>query len=152
MIRLPAFRRGALAATLSLTVLLAACSGEASRQVDDREAVSDPPGAATALSLGGRVSSEGDSEFDIAVNCAAALRITSTTLGQMTSGPASQEVRMINRTATMFEATAEEQRAGEAPGASTQAVIERRIAEKSENAGEQAQLAIACLRRMEDAL
>lgn len=146
-------RRGTLAATLSLTLMLAACSGETSEGADDRETVSDPPGAAAALSLGGRVSSEGDGEFDIAVNCAAALRITSMTLAQMTSGPASQEIQMIKRTASMFEERADEQRASNgASDAPTQAVIERRIAEKSESAGEQAQLAIACLRQMEDEL
>jgi|GEM_PF-2530086 len=153
MIRLPTFRRGALAATMSLTMMLAACSGEATQEVDDREAVADPPGAAAALSLGGRVSSEGDSEFDIAVNCAAALRITSKTLVQMTSGPESQEIQMIDRTASIFGERADELRSSnDASGASARAAIESRISEKSESAGEQAQLAIACLRKMEDEL
>lgn len=153
MIWIPSFRRATLVATLSLAMTLAACSGEADQGVDDRETVSDPPGAAAALSLGGRVSSEGDSEFDIAVNCAAALRITSKTLAQMTSGPESQEIQMIDRTASVFEEKANQQRgADDGSGASTRAVIERRITEKSESAGEQAQLAIACLRQMEEAL
>ena len=153
MIRHPSFRSGKLVATLSLTMTLAACSGETAPRADEREAVSDPPGAAAALSLGGRVSSEGDSEFDVAVNCAAALRITARTLTQMTTGAQSQEIGMINRTADVFEQRAVEQStSSDASGATTEAAIERRITEETESTGEQAQLAIACLRQMEETL
>lgn len=126
--------------------LVSACSEPDTDRSEDTAARQEfPEGAASVLSIGGRVASEGDDEFDIAVNCAAALRITAETIGNMTSTSDSPEIRTIKRAADSFEQQADS--LGE-PDAAARA-IESRISEKSESSGEQAQLAIACARKLD---
>ncbi len=111
----------------------------------------DPPGAALPLSIGGQAAAEGEGLFDISVNCAAALDLTAGRLAQMSSNPRSQEIALLGRAEEHFESRAEEAKATdpEVVG-STTAAIARRRNEKADETTEQAQLAIACLRRFGD--
>ena len=111
----------------------------------------DPPGAALPLSIGGQAAAEGEGLFDISVNCAAALDLTAERLAQMSSNPRSQEIALLGRAEDHFEARAEDAKAADAEIiGSTTAAIARRRNEKADETTEQAQLAIACLRRFGD--
>jgi len=111
----------------------------------------DPPGAALPLSIGGQAAAEGEGLFDISVNCAAALDLTAERLAQMSSNPRSREIALLGRAEDHFEARADDAKAADSEIAgSTEAAIARRRNEKADETTEQAQLAIACLRRFGD--
>ncbi|MEM7689159.1 MAG: hypothetical protein AAF291_09065 [Pseudomonadota bacterium] len=132
---------------------LGACSPEpagdpvTSLALESAEA-NDPEGAALPLSIGGRVEAEEGDDRSAAVNCAAALGITAQRLATVTSNPLSNEIALINRAQDFFIARAGEVAAsGDGPIGSVEAAVARRQQEKAAEVTQQAQLAIACLRR-----
>ena len=135
-----------LAPVLALSV--AACSGADEPAGNASAEAKDPPGAAEPLSIGGRIQGEGEGDFAIAVNCAAALSLTKDRLAQMSDNPQSREIALINRAEDHFENRASDaSESDEGGGSSPAAAIERRRSEKESETVEQAQLAMACLRR-----
>ena len=131
-----------------LALSLSACGSTVTTPEEVDTAARDPEGAALPLSIGGRVEAEGDDAMMVAVNCAAALDLTAERLASMTTNPLSNEIAMIGRAESFFIARAE--RAASADTANTTsaaAAIGRRRSEKADEVTEQAQLAIACLRR-----
>lgn len=136
-------------------LVLAACGANDGREEAQTATVqsqqSYPAGSADALSIGGAISEGDESDYTVAVNCSAALRLTAQTLRTMASSDSSEQVQLIERAADIYERRAEA--AGETAEAtgSTGAAIERRITEKADESGSQAQLAIACLREFENA-
>ncbi len=128
-----------------------ACSSGGSSPEAPSASESDPPGAALPLSIGGQAAAEGEGLFEISVNCAAALDLTAERLAQMSSNPRSREIALLGRAEDHFEARADDARAQDSDViGSTEAAIARRRSEKAEETTEQAQLAIACLRRFGD--
>ncbi|MEO0462631.1 MAG: hypothetical protein AAF127_05845 [Pseudomonadota bacterium] len=142
-----------LAAFASLCSLIAACSGAPDTVDADNAAAiakADPPGAALPLSIGGRVAAEGEDAVNVSVNCAAALEQTAEKLASMTDNPRSAEIAMIRQAEDYFSAEAESDIASAGIPGSAAAAIARRKGEKADAVTEQAQLAIACLRRYGD--
>ncbi|MDJ0978425.1 MAG: hypothetical protein QNI87_07800 [Erythrobacter sp.] len=124
----------------------AAVAGQASDSVD-------PPGAALPLSIGGRVEADADGGFDAAINCAAALNITARRLASVTDNPLSEEIALIVKAQRYFTAEASEAAAADdSLVGSVEAVIASRREAKSAEITQQAQLAIACLRRFGDSV
>ena len=109
----------------------------------------DPAGAALPLSIGGRVADEEGGPYESAVNCAAALDITGESLMQRTNNTSSAEIQLLKRAEAHFKARAEQTRAADGESTSTVAIARRR-SEKANDTSQQAQLAIACLRRFGD--
>lgn len=108
----------------------------------------DPEGAALPLSIGGRVEAEEGDDRSAAVNCAAALGITAQRLATVTTNPLSNEIALINRAQDFFIKRAGEADAnGDGSAGSVEAAVARRQEEKAAEVTQQAQLAIACLRR-----
>ena len=131
-------------------LILAGCSAPSGTQVE-AAAPDNPPGAALPLSLGGRAEAGGDDPFTVAVNCAAALSLTAERLAQMANDPASQEIALLGRAQRHFQSRAENAReSSEAGTGSVAAAVGRRREEKAQETTQQAQLAIACLRRFGD--
>lgn len=129
----------------------AACSQADDAVSADAPESDDPPRAALPLSIGGRAAAEGESVFEISVNCAAALDLTAERLAQMVTNPASDEIALLGRAEDHFEARAEDASANDPEIiTSPTAAIARRRNEKIDQTSEQAQLAIACLRRFGD--
>ena len=148
MVALPSFRSIAL---IALGASLAACSSSDSTADAETMAKEDPPGAALPLSIGGRAAAEGDSLYETAINCAAAIEITSERLAQMASNPNSNEINLLGRAKDHFEEQAGKAQAEDSEiVGSPAAAIARRRTEKADATKEQAQLAIACLRRFGD--
>jgi len=126
---------------LLLAPLAMACSGESEPDTSAADnGPTDPPGVAQALSLAGQFEEQDMSDYDRAVACAAALRITAKALAPMTSGSNSREVRLINSAADQFANRA--RTAGE--GESVAADIDAKVEEKAADRTGQAQLAITC--------
>ncbi|QUL37316.1 hypothetical protein [Erythrobacter sp. JK5] len=134
-----------------IALAMTACSsGGGGAAVPEPEA-SDPPGAALPLSIGGQAAAEGEGTFEIAVNCAAALDLTAERLAQMSANPQSREIALLGRAEDHFETRAQAAQAADPDIiVSPAAAIARRRTEKAESTTEQAQLAIACLRRFGD--
>lgn len=147
-LRISHFRQGF--ALLGAT-LLCACGADVPEIEDPGTTTLDPPGAALPLSIGGRAEAAGDDTYTISVNCAAALSLTAERLAQMANDPRSDEIALIGRAEKHFESQAETAQA-EVDDAVTSvtAAIARQRQEKSAEITEQAQLAIACLRRFAD--
>lgn len=127
----------------------------------DDTAASDPPGAALPLSIGGRVDSDAGDERTTAINCAAALGLTAQRLAGVTDNASSNEIALIGRAEDFFIARAGMAGnagagagggAGEPAMGSIEAAVARRREEKSAEITQQAQLAIACLRRFGDSV
>ncbi|MEM9500335.1 MAG: hypothetical protein AAF941_00685 [Pseudomonadota bacterium] len=128
-----------------------ACSSADEATTADAPENEDPPGAALPLSIGGRAAAEGESVFEISVNCAAALDLTAERLAQMVTNSASDEIALLGRAKNHFEARAEDAGASDPEIiTSPAAAIARRRNEKIDETSEQAQLAIACLRQFGD--
>lgn len=146
---IPLMRRPVLLlAPCVMAVGLSACSSGQDAATRPGSESNDPPGAALPLSIGGQAAEEGDGLFEIAVNCAAALDQTAERLAQMSSNPQSREIALLGRAEDHFEARAEGARSSDPEiVGSTAAAIARRRNEKADDTTEQAQLAIACLRR-----
>ncbi len=135
-------------AALVAALLVAGCSSEPAPMEAQDAPSGDPAGAALPLSIGGQVEAEGDDAMAVAVNCSAALGLTAERLASMTNDPRSEEIALIRRSERYFADEAEKTaRSGEGAAGSVDAAIARRRNEKSGEATEQAQLAIACLRR-----
>jgi hypothetical protein len=148
----PARRTLFLSGCLPLILVLASCSGASDTPDGADNAAEDPPGAALPLSIGGRTETAGDDPFAVAVNCAAALDQTAERLAQMANNPRSEEIALLGRAAKHFEANAnkEAMSGADQTDSSPAAAIARRRQEKTGEMAEQAQLAIACLRRFGD--
>jgi len=130
---------------------LAACGSDGDRETaEDTATPSAPPGAALPLSIGNAASEEGEDALAAAVNCAAALELTSERLAQMSTGGVSREIDLIGRAKDYFANQAET--AASDTASSPAAAIARRKREKAGETTQQAQLAIACLRRFGDEL
>jgi hypothetical protein len=131
---------------------LAACSGGETADANGASVAgrADPPGAALPLSIGDPGENASEDALTAAINCAAALELTSERLAQMASGGASQEIALITRAGDYF--TAEAAREGQNRVSSAEAMIGRRKQEKASETTGQAQLAIACLRRYGEAI
>lgn len=148
----------AFALCLIAPMALAGCSSEPS--VDGQNAASgttqlaaDPAGAALPLSIGGRVDAETGDAMEGAVNCAAALGLTAERLASMSDNPLSNEIALIGRAQDFFTDQASDAAAqSETAIGSVEAAIARRRDEKSAEITQQAQLAIACLRRFGDSV
>lgn len=139
-----------LGATL-LSVVLAGCSSSTPAAEEGTAPAKDPPGAALALSIGGRAAAEGEGIYDTSVNCAVALSITNERLAQIANNPDSPEVALLRRAERHFVTRAREAQASEEEAVATpEAAIAQRRMEKASATQEQAQLAIACLRRFGD--
>ena len=136
-------------------LVLAACSPNDDREEAQAAAVQSQPtypaGAADALSIGGAITNGDESDYTVAVNCSAALRLTAQTLRTMASSDSSEQVQVIERAADIYERRAEAADDSDGGAGSTGAAIERRITENASESGRQAQLAIACLREFENA-
>ena len=129
-------------------LVLAGCASQESETADQTAATDDPPGAALPLSIGGAVVEEGEDAMGAAVNCAAALGLTAERLASMTDNPRSTEIGLIRQAEEYFATAAEDaEGAGDVEIGSAEAAIARRRGEKADEATEQAQIAIACLRR-----
>lgn len=126
------------------SVCLASCQDSAEEPSPAAAINTDPPGAAKVLSLGGQIPSD-LSEEDADVNCAAALRITASTLSTMGNGAKAQGVRELQAAAKHFAREAEQ-----AQGGSAERVIRSKVAENAEDRSGQARLAIACIRRLDE--
>ena len=124
---------------------LAACGGVPEERSDTDLDQQDPPGAAQALSLGAEVESD-ESEFEVAVKCAAALRITATTLSLVSSQANSDVLGGVRRAAGIFERKASEAQEGR----SADRAIARLERENAEDRGGQARAAIGCIRRLDN--
>ncbi|MEM8724879.1 MAG: hypothetical protein AAGE86_05070 [Pseudomonadota bacterium] len=137
-----------LLAPCLIALAASACTPGKDAASESAAEASDPPGAALPLSIGGKAAQEGEGLFEIAVNCAAAIDLTAERLAQMSSNPQTREIALLGRAEDHFEARAEDARAdaSEVVG-SVEAAIARRRSEKADETTEQAQLAIACLRR-----
>lgn len=140
-----------VAAVLS-ALLVAGCSSDAGyvagEVVPDQTAGADPQGAALPLSIGGRVDAGDEETPDVAINCAAALAITAERLASMSDNPQSAEIALIGKAEDYFTAEASKAAAlDDTAVGSVEATIGRRRVEKASETTEQAQLAIACLRR-----
>lgn len=144
--------RASLAVALALgTLLLGGCSDGPAPMAQSDDAKADPPGAALPLSIGGQVQAEGGDTRDVAINCAVALGITAERLATMSSNPRSAEILLIGQARDYFASQSNaETAADENAAGSAEAAIARRRSEKSNETTEQAQLAIACLRRYGD--
>jgi len=148
--------RSLMAAVLS-AMLVAGCSSDAPSEsgtaaanqgAPDRVSGGDPEGAALPLSIGGRVEAGDNDMQEVAVNCAAALGITAERLASMSDNPQSAEIVLIGKAEDFFTAEASAAAAlDDTAVGSVEAEIARRRVEKSSETTEQAQLAIACLRR-----
>ncbi len=142
----PAF--SPIMAAVVAALMVAGCSADPVPAAVPDAPSSDPAGAALPLSIGGQVAEQGDDAMTVAVNCSAALGLTAERLASMTNDPRSSEIALIRRAEGYFADEAEAAAsAGDGAAGSTGAVIARRRSEKSNEATEQAQLAIACLRR-----
>ena len=138
----PLHRRMFSAVALAAAALtLSGCSGEPAPGAEADVQSADPAGAALPLSIGGQVAAEGEDDSVVAINCSAALGLTAERLASMTNDPRSAEIALIRRAERYFAKQA---------GGSVEAAIAQRRSEKSDQATEQAQLAIACLRRFGD--
>jgi len=113
----------------------------------DDQASNDPAGAALPLSIGGQIQAEGDDALSTAVHCAAALGLTARRLSSVTDNPLSAEIALIGRAEKFFVARANE---ASLETSSVADAVARRREEKASEITEQAQLAIACLRRFGD--
>lgn len=129
----------------ALALVIAACSPG----TIDSEAASDvnpdPPEAAQALSLGNVAELESNNPSEASIDCAIALRITLKALQPMTSGNNSPEVRTMR---AAIESYAKRAVNGDTPRLSVDAKIARGAAEKAEDKGGQAQVAVGCLNRL----
>jgi len=149
--RRPDYRRFSQALiALPAALALAACGSQGGAPVDQATGSGEelPPGAALPLSIGSAAQEEGDDPFANAVNCAASLDLTAERLAQMSSGPVSREINLMEQAESWFEGRAQD--ASDAASnsvSSAQAAIARRRREKVDDRTGQAQLAIACLRR-----
>jgi len=110
----------------------------------DDQASNDPPGAALPLSIGGQIKAEGGGALSTAVHCAAALGLTAQRLSSVTDNPLSAEIALMGRAEEFFIARANE---AALQTRSVSDAVARRREEKASEITEQAQLAIACLRR-----
>ena len=99
------------------------------------------------LSIGGRVLVEDDDEFSAAIRCAAALDLTAQALAVMSGKASGPEVAQIRRAEEYFLKRAVEQSAPDS-AATVDAAVARQRAERADDVAGQAQLAIACLRRV----
>ena len=128
-------------------IALPACSAQeaADASGDDAGISADPPGAAVPLSIGNGAPDETGDAFAAAVNCAAALDLTAERLAQMTTGVASREIELMERAGDFFIAEAE--RLGADKVTTPAASLARRKQDEAGATRQQAQLAIACLRR-----
>lgn len=103
------------------------------------------------MSIGGRVeSSEGD-QLSYAIDCAAALRLTAQRLDTGAARSFGTEIAVITRAEEFFLHRAA-QAEPDTTDALVSAAVARRHAEKRAEVGQQAQLAIACLRRFGEAV
>ncbi len=138
----PLYRRMFPAIALVAAALtLSGCSSEPAPTAEADAPSADPAGAALPLSIGGQVAAEGEDDSVVAINCSAALGLTAERLATMTNDPRSAEIALIRQAERYFAKQA---------GGPVDAAIARRRSEKSNEATEQAQLAIACLRRFGD--
>lgn len=143
--------RARFAGLVILAGVLGACSSGDAPGVDEASPSDDPPGAALPLSIGGRAAAVGEGLFETSVNCAAALDITAERLAQMADNANTREMRLLSRAEEHFTQRADEaQQEDDTIIASAPAAIARRRSEKAGDTREQAQLAIACLRRFGD--
>jgi hypothetical protein len=136
-------------------LVLSACGESDIREEAQTVAVQSqptyPPGSADALSIGGAISEGDESDFSVAVNCSAALRLTAQTLRTMASSNSSEQIQLIERAADIYERRAEAAGDTDAASGSIGSMIEQQMTEKASESGSQAQLAIACLREFENA-
>ena len=132
----------------------------------------DPPGAALPLSIGGRFVVEDDDKVGAAIHCAAALSLTAERLAAMQDPALGAQFAVFESAEAHFLDQARTLAVGASPGPDDDltavmdaemdaemdagsplkadaiaARVERRREEKSAEVSEQAQLAIACLRR-----
>ncbi len=128
-------------ALAAAALTLSGCSAEPAPRAEADVQSADPAGVALPLSIGGQVAAEGEDDSVVAINCSAALGLTAERLASMTNDPRSAEIALIRRAERYFAKQA---------GGSVEAAIAQRRSEKSDEATEQAQLAIACLRRFGD--
>jgi hypothetical protein len=116
-------------------------------------AADNPPGAARPLSIGGRVALEEGDARTRAVHCAAALNLTAQQLTAASADRFTAAVAILGKAEAFFlEAAGEAAAEGTNSRASIAALARRRREEKSSEVREQAQLAIACMRRVSDRL
>ncbi|MDY7096620.1 MAG: hypothetical protein SXU28_00635 [Pseudomonadota bacterium] len=142
-----------IAALAGAALLIAGCSSESPLDANAQVAEGDPEGAALPLSIGGAVPDTQGGEMEAAVNCAAALGLTAERLATMTDNARSTEIGLIRQAEDHFIAAAKRAEGStDIEVGSSQAAIARRRGEKADEATEQAQLAIACLRRYGNAI
>ncbi|GAB5348758.1 hypothetical protein [Alteriqipengyuania sp. 357] len=132
---------------LALAALVTGCSGGDPVEMPDSEGA-DPPGAAEALSLGGRLDVEGQSEFTGNVNCAVAIDTMVDALRGISGGETTPEVRSLVAARKVFVERAEASRGGEGP--SVEAAMAQRSKAPDIGRSDHARLAIACIRAMAD--
>ena len=127
---------------------LAGCSSEPAPSVDREVEIPTPPGTARLLSLGSHLVDGDESSAELALNCAIALRVTEIAVAPLATSANAEEMELIGRAAKVY--TDRAVAAGE--GSTGQAIrndIVRQAKEKTEDKSEQAQLAIVCLRALE---
>ncbi len=133
-------------------ILLASCSGRADQADPQHQVAKDPPGAAKALSIGGRIQDQDVGVFQGAINCATALRITASTLESMTTGANSNEVRFLAKAANIYRDQAVSAGNEGATPSLVQGAINRSVRENSKDTAKQAQLSIACMHMIAERL
>ena len=129
--------------------LLVACSAPAEQAEPAEDGPADPPGVARALSIGGMLDTEGQSEFSINVNCAAAIGSMVDTLKTLNGGRSTPQVRAVQAAADAFEKRALAART-EADLPSVEQAMANWIAGEGADRAKQAQVATACARRLEE--
>lgn len=125
----------------------AACS-QSDESIELRPDGRDPPSVARALSIGGRLA-ESDSGTDRAVNCTAALKSTVERVGALGGSGDQNGIAAARRATELYRKQAIAASGGDAAAADR--AIARRVAERREDAGGEAQASIACLRALQDA-
>lgn len=142
MARYSTFRSGAALGAVLLSACSASPRGEAGASAAFADqGRSDPPGAALPLSIGGRLDDEEGNAASTAANCAVALNVTANRVAQISGDRTAAEVALINQAENYFASQA----GVVVPSLGDSRAVTTSIDRK--DIAEQAQLAIACLRR-----
>lgn len=134
-------------------VALSSCSDQASVRTDESLTVlrsgerTYPQGTATVLSVTGPMALPEAEPFETAVNCAAAIHVTTQMISQMPVGVDARQIELLRQAERIYR-----ERAAEVSNADAResgpAAIEQRLSEVQSRAQSQAQLAVNCVRNL----
>lgn len=140
--------RQSLVFALPLALAVVGCSPDPDPMPERESEISAPPGTARLLSLGSHMVDEGQTGAELAVNCAVALRVTEAAVAPMATSANAAEIQLVTRAAQIYTDRA----VAAADGRSQREVvagIARAVKDKANEKNTQAQLAIVCLRSLQ---